>query len=514
MRSRLAPPLAALALAALGLLAACSSDEGSQPSAEGTSAGEQTATSEPTAAVDASPIDDAEARDLLEALVVEGDGGAPVREAIDRIVAAGDERFAQPLIDLLWARDLGVLEAGLDYTEYVDALEALTAAGVGPERHGWITWYGASEIVPPPGYVGWKGRLLARIDERFETFLADEHALAIRAEEIVWGGVLVDGIPPLEEHAMIPAAEADYLQPFEAVLGLAINGDVRAYPLRIMDWHEMANDTVGGVPVSIAYCTLCGAAIAYDGRAPDGETYRFGTSGLLYRSNKLMYDRTTRTLWNQFTGEPVLGPLVGALDTEGEPLRLDLLPIVLTTWEDWLEQHPETVVLDLDTGHFRPYDPAAAYGHYFSNPGTMFPVWTQSEELATKDWVYGLRFGGARTAYPVDTLVEESVVNDTVGEQPVVLVAARDVYTDGLSRIGPVYYESGGEVRAFDRGDRSFEPGPDAATVLDASGQAWTVTEEALVGPGGERLERLPGHLAYWFGWYAFYPESRLYGSE
>ena len=250
------------------------------------------------------------------------------------------------------------------------------------------------------------------------------------------------------------------------MFGIAINGEAHAYPLRILDWHEMANITVGGVPISLAYCTLCGAAIAYDDRGPDGETYNFGTSGFLYRSNKLMYDRNTRTLWNQFTGEPVLGSLVGALDLEGEPLRLNLLPVVLSTYEDWLERHPNSVVLDIDTGYLRPYEQGAAYGHYFSDPSTMFPVWLTDNELHMKEYVYGLRLGGARKAYPIDVLAEERVVNDMLNDWPVVLVTAQEIDTLGYGRgVGPVLYPSGGEVRAFDRGDRSFAPGAEDGTV-------------------------------------------------
>ncbi|MDA1061962.1 MAG: DUF3179 domain-containing protein, partial [Chloroflexi bacterium] len=434
-----------------------------------------------------------------------------------------DQRFAAVLIDLLWARDTRVLPEGLEYLEYADALEALTGAGVGTNRHLWNEWYGATAIEPPPGYTGWKGRLLSAIDPRFGDFLSDAHPSRIRTEEILWGGVHVDGIPPLDQPAMLAPAEVDYLEPEEAVFGIALNGEAHAYPLRILDWHELANVTIGEVPISIVYCTLCGAAIAYDGRAPDGQTYTFGTSGFLYRSNKLMYDRVTETLWNQFTGEPVLGALAGSLDAEGEPLRLDLLPIVLTTYQDWLARHPETVVLDENTGYDRPYEPGAAYGHYFSNPTTMFPVWNRSDQLRTKDYVYGLRLGGARKAYPIATLAAEQVVNDSLDGRAVVLVTAQEIETFGYGRgVGAVIYPSGGEVRAFERGDHAFAPDPDASTtagreastVLDASSAVWRVTEDALVGPGGERLDRISGHLAYWFGWYAFFPETEVYGLD
>ena len=145
------------------------------------------------------------------------------------------------------------------------------------------------------------------------------------------------------------------------------------------------------------------------------------------------------------------------------------------------------------------------------------PVWNRSDLVSTKEFVYGLRIGGDRRAYPIRALADELVVNDTVGERPVVLVAARgEVITEGQHReVGsPAAYYSGGEVRAFERGDHAFAAGDDPDTLLDAAGSAWQVTEEALLGPNGERLGRINGHLAYWFGWYSFYPDTEVYGLD
>ena len=470
------------------------------------------ATPAATPAVDSGPISDREALDLMDALSTSPVEG-PARLALQRILAAGDQRFVAVLMEMLFARSPTV---GPDRLEYADALDQLTGEMIGFDYDGWLNWYGASDLVPPPGYVSWKGALLANIDERFQEFLRDEYPSAIRVEEIVWGGVRVDGIPPLDRPATIAPEDATWLEAGEAVFGVVINGEARAYPLRIMDWHEMTNDIVGGVPLSLAYCTLCGAGIAYDGRAPNGETYTFGTSGFLYRSNKLMYDRVTQTLWNQFTGKPVLGSLVGATDSEGAPLQLNLFPLVLTSWEDWVAQHPGTTVIDINTGYARPYKPGMPYGDYFSESTTMFPVWIRSGELNTKSFVYGLRIGGDRKAYQLSAIARERVVNDAVGDRPVVLVAARGrIQTEGFhDRIGPIAYASGGEVRAFERGEQSFTPGDGPDVLLDATGNEWRVTEEALLGPGAERLERINGHLAYWFGWYAFYPDTEVYGAN
>ena len=125
-----------------------------------------------------------------------------------------------------------------------------------------------------------------------------------------------------------------------------------------------------------------------------------------------MYDRTTRTLWNQFTGEPVLGSLADDVDGAGEPLRLSLLPLVLTTWEDWLAQHPETTVLDIRTGYARLYEPGAAYADYFATEGTMFPVRPSPGELGAKTRIFGLEFGDQTKAYPIEAVLPRHVVND------------------------------------------------------------------------------------------------------
>lgn len=220
-----------------------------------------------------------------------------------------------------------------------------------------------------------------------------------------------------------------------------------------------------------------------------------------------MYDRQTSTLWNQLTGEPVLGELA---NTE---LRLSYLPVVLTSWSDWLEQHPNTQVLSLETGYDRIYELGAAYGDYFSSADTMFPVWQRSRELEDKSRIYALHLDGVPKAYAVEKLVSEQVVNDELGDTSLVLVAQRgSLEVEGMNlRTGPVRYDSGGEVRAYQRGEHVFSPGSEPGTIMDEKGSIWRVTEEALVGPNGESAPRLNGHLAYWFGWFAFFPNTLIY---
>ena len=448
-----------------------------------------------------------QSKSIMDALI--SDDPRVVSEALIQLEQNPDPRFISVLIELMRAAQLGIIK-GATYTEIVTALETLSGKSFGPDWPAWIEWYGGSDLEPPPGFTGWKGELLGRIDPGFAQFLREDLPSRIRVEEIQWGGVRVDGIPALDNPEMVPAEDADYLLPEEPVFGISIEGDSRAYPLRILDWHEMANDVVGEVPVSLSYCTLCGAGVAFDGRASDGTTYTFGSSGFLFRSNKLMYDRQTRTLWNQLTGEPVLGELAG------QGIELEILPVVLTSWADWSREHPETVVLALETGFDRPYIPGAAYGDYFASETTMFPVWQRSEMLKTKDRIYALRIGGVPKAYLLELLASRQVVNDTLGGKNVVLIAQRGTLTvDGMNlRAGEVSYNAGAEVRAYERGEWAFSPAAQAGFVLDQGGRTWEVTEEALFSPGGERAPRLGGHLAYWFGWFAFFPNTLVYEGE
>ena len=344
-----------------------------------------------------------------------------------------------------------------------------------------------------PLYVEFKHRLIEGIQEEMGAFLDPDKPRTLSAQEIFWGGVTVDGIPPLEHPNFItPEEAAAWIGPKDRVIGVEINGDARAYPRRIIDWHEMVNDTVGGVPVSLAYCTLCGSAILYDGRVGD-EVYRFGTSGLLYRSNKLMYDRTTNTLWEQFTGEPVWGDLVGS------GIQLDVLPVVHTTWDEWLADHPDTLVLDIETGHVRDYGEGVAYSRYFASSGLMFPVPDRSGPLAVKDSVYAVRLNDQVVGYPILLLGKEEFLQDEIGGDPVVVFSTPD--------------RSGGRAYAAPPG-RVFAYDVDAGVATTEDGSRWTATEGALLGPSGEQLERLPGHNAFWFALVNHAPRFRLYGED
>jgi hypothetical protein len=230
------------------------------------------------------------------------------------------------------------------------------------------------------------------------------------------------------------------------------------------------------------------------GDYPKTEGYlTFGSSGFLYRSNKLMYDRNTDTLWHQLWGTPAFGPLVGS------GIQLERLPVTLTTWEAWYAAHPDTQVMDFNTGFTRDYSLGAAYAEYFASPDTMFPVWQRSQLLPTKSWVFVQLIDDQPKAYPLEVLEKERVVNDTFARRSLVIILD----------------EGGLGARAYERGEHTFSAVEGTTSTLsDESGNEWEITEDALMGQKGEMLVRLPGHMAYWFGWFSFYPQTEVYGVE
>lgn len=436
-----------------------------------------------TVSASAAELSSVEAYRLIEDLFSER---AAVRKAArDRIITSGDVSVAPALVEVLFFSSAGRNDAAV-------ALESLLGEDHGRDFEAWVEAIGRREdIKPKRGYIAFKAKQYARIDPAFALFLREDHPRSIRPEEIVWGGVRKDGIPALRNPKRIPAERASYLTDRELVFGASINGQTRAYPLRVLDWHEMVNDAIGGRSVSLAYCTLCGSGILYDTTLAEGETYTFGSSGLLYRSNKLMYDHQTNTLWSHLHGEPVMGPLVG------KSKKLKILPLTVTTWGEWRKRHPHSEVLSLDTGYRRDYKPGAAYGDYVRSPDTMFPVWRKAPDvLKTKDWVFAVDLNGARKAYPLGALLKRPILNDRVNGHTIVLI------TEPRSEA----------VRAYSSKGRTFRPGADGEVIDERSGESFGVKEEYLIGKNSKaRLPRVAGHRAYWFGWYAFFPGTELY---
>ncbi|MCE2560005.1 MAG: DUF3179 domain-containing protein [Acidobacteria bacterium] len=373
-------------------------------------------------------------------------------------------------------------------------LEDLSGERLGGRYRDWFLYVGGrDDLTPPAGYVAWKGEVFSRIDPVYRRILGPGTAVRLRLREVQWGGVPLAGIPAIDDPESVPADTDRFMRDTDTVFGVRVGGEHRAYPVKVLSWHELLNDTVGGQPITLSFCTLCGSGILYAAVDDEGNRLMFGTSGLLYRSKKLMFDRATRSLWSNLTGEAV----VGTRATQGS--QLTMLPMTLTRWDTWRQRHPDTTIMVPDptaaqrTG-YRYVEGAADQ----ARTGVEFPVWRQSDALERNARIYALRIRGEAKAYALDKLRAERLVHDTLGGVSIVLVADAD----------------SGAVRAYERGRRRFEmPAATPLRQLRAEdGSTWWIGEDGLAPDGGgSLLPRVPGHVAFWFGWYAFYPETTVY---
>ena len=420
-------------------------------------------------------------------------GGPRSRDAFEQLGAQWRDAYAGIVWDLAWLlRPPG--QGFVHFFTLIGFLQEQTGQRFGGDLAGWQQWIWSLPYDPHPDHGYFKGQWYSRIDPRFAEFFPRGVASRIRLDEIEWGGVGVNGIPPLEYPARLDAADAGYLADEHIVFGIAVGGEARAYPKRILAWHEMALDRLGGEELTIVYCTLCGTVIPF-GSVADGRHLTFGTSGLLYRSNKLMFDHETKSLWNTFEGVPVVGELVGS------GLRLSPRAVVTTTWGEWRRRHPETTVLSLDTGHRRNYAEGAAYRTYFGSDDLMFAVSRRDARLRNKEEVLVLRLPDPERpgellplAVTARFLLRNRVFHHEFAGRNLVIVTSEQ-----------------GANRVYDAGAVRFERLDDGRAV-DAAGRAWQVSEDALAreDDAGVRLVRVPAQRAFWFGWYAQFPDTAL----
>jgi hypothetical protein len=370
-------------------------------------------------------------------------------------------------------------------------LEERTGRRFGDDLRAWRRWMWGLPYDPHPDYAALKAELYARIDPAFRGFFPDGVKATIRLDEIDWGGVRVNGIPPLRSSKVTDASSAGWLRDSHIVFGVEIHGEARAYPKRILAWHELATDTLGGVDLAIVYCTLCGTVIPYHSTV-NGRGFTFGTSGLLYRSNKLMFDEETRSLWSSLQGIPVVGPLAGS------GIQLASSPAVTTTWGEWKREHPHTTVLSRETGFDRDYSEGSAYRDYFATDRLMFDVPGKDTRLKNKAEVLVIRperlpAGAAPVAIAADLLKRTPIFSFEAGGRGYVVLTSRE-----------------GANRVYERGGRTFMA-RDASGLRDADSARWRVLEDALVSEAGDRLARVPAHRVFWFAWRAQYPNTALF---
>jgi len=334
----------------------------------------------------------------------------------------------------------------------------------------------------------------------------------VQYDEILSGGPPRDGIPSIDEPKFISQEEAaEWLAGNEPVIAVDLEGEARAYPLQILTWHEIVNDTIDDLPVLVSFCPLCNSAIVFE-RVVNGEPTEFGTSGLLRNSDLIMYDRQTESLWQQFTGNAIVGDQVGN--------QLTFLPSSLISFDDFRSAYPDGVVLSRETGFNRPYgqNPYVGYDTIGGRDPFLFRGEIDGRLPAVERVVtVSLEDEGIDVAYPLSTLSELGVINDKQGSQNLVVFHA-----DGTaSALGAAQIAEGEDVGATG----VFDPVVDGQLLtfskegsdqfIDAeTGSTWNITGQAIDGPlAGTQLEPIIHGDHFWFSWAAFKPDTIIYQS-
>lgn len=275
----------------------------------------------------------------------------------------------------------------------------------------------------------------------------------IPVEQIMHGGPPKDGIPAISDPNFVSVNQAVHVKPGDRIVGIKMHGVTKAYPISILNWHEIVNDEINGRHFAITYCPLCGTAVAFDANI-DGKVTEFGVSGLLYNSDVLLYDRNTESLWSQISSHAIAGEMVGT--------KLKRLPISHTSWKDWEEKHPHTLVLSEETGHSRNYsrDP---YAGYEKSPTLYFSVNNRAPEIYhPKELVVGIEVDGAFKAYPFIELEKN----------------AKSSFTDKLN-------------------------GKNFTIKWDSENRAVSIFDA-----GGKEVAGIQG---FWFAWFAFHPDTEVF---
>jgi hypothetical protein len=310
----------------------------------------------------------------------------------------------------------------------------------------------------------------------------------IPLDKIKGGGPPKDGIPSIDDPKFTEISGSQFVSDSDVVIGLEINGDARAYPLFILVWHEIVNDVVGGTPVAVTYCPLCYTNQVFE-RIVNGNEVEFGTSGKLYQSNLLMYDRWTDSYWSQGLGMAVTGKLSG--------IQLKTIPFDVITWGDWKKLHPDSLVLTTDTGHLRSYatDP---YGDYYTDPRIIFPVDNMDDRMHPKEIILGFHEDGIYKAYKQNDVELHNVINDNIGETSLMLVSLFSQNSRAFDR------NLNGEILQFQYVD---------GKITDAKTESvWSYDGLAISGPlEGNYLTRISMEPGFWFSWVAFHPDTAVW---
>ncbi|GAB5500487.1 MAG: hypothetical protein PsegKO_27980 [Pseudohongiellaceae bacterium] len=325
------------------------------------------------------------------------------------------------------------------------------------------------------------------------------NGFSINTARLLDGGPAPDGIPPIGNPRFTQNPQQTDIFPDALVIGVKVGDEVRAYPHTVMDWHEVVNDrfTVSDQPepYTLSYCPLTGSAMLWKGRM-DAADSTFGTSGLLFNSNLVLYDRESSSLWSQMLEQAISGPEVLTIPERAQ--------VVETTWETWSRMYPQTLLMTSETGFSRPYG-TYPYGSFRTDQSLIFPVDNSDDRrLHPKERVLGLNVGDASKVYPVSRFgAGVNLISDRVGDMDVVAVGSSDL------NFAVVYSSQLSDCSVLE-----FSPVQDALPIVmtDNEGNQWDVFGQAITGPrSGEQLQKTNSYIAYWFAWTAFFQDAEIH---
>lgn len=323
---------------------------------------------------------------------------------------------------------------------------------------------------------------------------------SIDYSEIFSGGPPPDGIPAIDNPVFESIDEANtWLEDSWPIMLFEANGEARAYPLAILIWHEIVNDELAGQKVTLTFCPLCNSTIAFNRVLEDGTVLDFGTTGNLRNSDLVMYDRQTRSWWQQFTGEGIVGEMTGTF--------LEMLPSQIISWADFKANFPASQVLSRDTGAFRDYgrNPYSGYDEVGSSP--FFPVGEFGDQLPAIERIVALTFDDVDVAFPFSLLSDVGVVNEEYSGQPVVVLwkpGTNTAFGNTVRDVG----STGAFSRELDGQLLTFEADDDGFVDVE-TGSRWNLAGQAIDGPlSGSQLERLVSSEHFWFSWSVFKPDT------
>jgi hypothetical protein len=358
--------------------------------------------------------------------------------------------------------------------------------------------------------IGWwfaKDLVYAQLPMSLEWPDTDFENALVDLDEILSGGPPKDGIPAIDEPEFDSVGAAnEWLNAREPVVVVSINGETKAYPIQVLTWHEIVNDSIAGVPVAVTFCPLCNATIVFDRRS-GGEVLDFGTTGRLRKSDLVMYDRQSETWWQQFTGQAIVGKKAGTV--------LDRIPASIVAYEDFRDAYPDGQVLSRRTGYHRAYgnNPYRGYDSIDDQPFLFFdPV---DKRLPPMERVLNVSISDTHKLYPFSIFDKEPVINDEVQGIPVVVFSRGGT----LSALDGSVIADSREVPSATAYDRrldgkimSFEL-RNGQLVDSESGTRWNLFGTGIDGPlAGRQLEPAPGGVHFAFAWLAFNPDSQIYG--